>query len=200
MGGVMDRSAILAAARQAIVVDRAATHGAAEASFAAIAGGWNWWLGLGAGPAGINRPGGAVEGGQGPAGLRRGALTPVDVGAMMVIFKLARAAANSGHADNWIDAVGYAACTGEMALAGGQPAAPPVAHGPTDRADAAQATGFEAVDANLGPATLPPWVAVVAQAVSRAPAVVGASAKPKPGSRRVARLTSQTRWTAERCA
>jgi len=35
----MDRSAILAAARQAIVVDRAATHGAAEASFAAIAGG-----------------------------------------------------------------------------------------------------------------------------------------------------------------
>ena len=178
MGGVMDRSAILAAARQAIVGDRAATHGAAEASFAAIAGGWNWWLEI----------------------RRGGALTPVDVGAMMVIFKLARAAANSGHADNWIDAVGYAACTGEMALAGGQPAAPPVAHGPTDRADAAQATGFEAVDANLGPATLPPWVAVVAQAVSRAPAVVGASAKPKPGSRRVARLTSQTRWTAERCA
>jgi len=55
MGGVMDRSAILAAARQAIVVDRAATHGAAEASFAAIAGGWNWWLGRD-GQAGAARP------------------------------------------------------------------------------------------------------------------------------------------------
>ena len=232
MGGVMDRSAILAAARQAIVVDRAATHGAAEASFAAIAGGWNWWLGLGAGPAGINRHGGAVEGGQGPAGLgagpaginrsggaieggqgpaglRRGALTPVDVGAMMILLKLARAAANPGHADNWVDVAGWGALAGELALAAGHP--DPVQAGyddladrrmdqPTMDADVAQVTGLEAAVPDLVPATLPPWVAMVAQAVSRSPAVVGSPAKPKPSPRRVVRLTRQTRWNPERCA
>lgn len=85
----MNRAEILDHARQAITVDRAATHGEAEDCFGLIADLWSADLGV--------------------------PLTAVDVARLMVLFKLARAKGNPEHADSWIDAVGYAAIAGEMA-------------------------------------------------------------------------------------
>ncbi|MAN99921.1 DUF6378 domain-containing protein [uncultured Roseovarius sp.] len=83
------RSAILAAATQAVTVDRAATHGAAEQSFAQIAALWSVRLG--------------VE------------ITPEQVAILLVDLKTVRAWGNPGHFDNWVDIAGYAACGGEVA-------------------------------------------------------------------------------------
>lgn len=85
----MTRSEILDTAKHIINVDRAATHGEAENSFALVAAYWSAHLG--------------VE------------VTARDVAAMMVLFKLARFRGNPGHLDNAIDAVGYAALAGELA-------------------------------------------------------------------------------------
>ena len=88
------RADILDAAKACITVDRAATHGAAEDSFAWIAGHWNWWL---------------------QDKLEPGAsITPYDVAQMMVGFKQARAKGNPAFRDNAIDAVGYSALAGEI--------------------------------------------------------------------------------------
>jgi hypothetical protein len=88
----MNRADILDAAKQAVTVDRAATHGEAENNFAMIAGHWNWWL--------------------------RDKLTaPIDaydVAQMMVGFKQARSKGNRGHPDNPIDGCGYFALAGEI--------------------------------------------------------------------------------------
>ena len=90
----MTRADILDAAKACITVDRAATHGAAEDSFAWIAGHWNWWL---------------------QDKLEPGAsITPYDVAQMMVGFKQARAKGNPAHMDSHCDAVGYAALAGEI--------------------------------------------------------------------------------------
>lgn len=90
----MTRADILDAAKACITVDRAATHGAAENSFAWIAGHWNWWL---------------------QDKLEPGAsITPYDVAQMMVGFKQARAKGNPAFHDNAIDAVGYSALAGEI--------------------------------------------------------------------------------------
>lgn len=90
----MDRGAILNTARDCVTRDRAATHGAAEDSFAWIAGHWNWWL---------------------QDKLEPGAsITPYDVAQMMVGFKQARAKGNPAFNDNAIDAVGYSALAGEI--------------------------------------------------------------------------------------
>jgi hypothetical protein len=89
----MNRSHILETASSHITVDRAHTHGDAEESFTAIAGGWNWWLSIRAG----------------------GELDSHDVAMMMSIFKKARIAGNAGHADNYIDDAGYTAIAGEIA-------------------------------------------------------------------------------------
>ncbi len=43
-------------------------------------------------------------------------LGPVDVGHMMVLMKLARTQSGAVNADDYIDAAGYAACAGEIAL------------------------------------------------------------------------------------
>lgn len=94
----MTRTEILEAARHAVTVDRAATHGAAEDSFDRIARLWAADLGV--------------------------PITGLDVARLMVLFKVARARGNPGHADNWLDMAGYAALAGEMAT--GQPP-PPVA-------------------------------------------------------------------------
>lgn len=88
----MDRKDILATATAYITKDRAATHGNAEDNFAAIADGWEWWLNI----------------------RKGGHLTPHDVAMMMVIFKIARAASNSEHTDNFIDGAGYFALAGEI--------------------------------------------------------------------------------------
>ena len=92
----MTRADILDAAKACITVDRAATHGAAEDSFAWIAGHWNWWL---------------------QDKLEPGAsITPYDVAQMMVGFKQARAKGNPAHGDNFTDGCGYFALAGEIAL------------------------------------------------------------------------------------
>ena len=84
----MRRADILTAAAQAVTVDRAATHGDLEDNFASIAAIWGIRLGC--------------------------AITPAQVAIMMVDLKTVRAWGNPGHADNWIDVAGYAACGGEV--------------------------------------------------------------------------------------
>lgn len=83
------RAEILAAAAQAVTVDRAATHGAAEQSFAQIAALWSVRLG--------------VE------------ITAEQVAILLVDLKTVRAWGNPDHFDNWVDIAGYAACGGEVA-------------------------------------------------------------------------------------
>ena len=85
----MNRTETLDAARQAITVDRAATHGDAENTFGLIAAYWSAHLDC--------------------------VVTAGDVAQLMVLFKVARMKANPGHADNYVDAVGYAAIAGELA-------------------------------------------------------------------------------------
>jgi hypothetical protein len=93
----MNRSDILTTARQAVTVDRAATHGQAENTFGRIARGWDWWL----------------------ASREPGPLTPFDVACMMSIFKLARMAGNPAHQDSAVDLCGYGAIAGEIGSGNG---------------------------------------------------------------------------------
>ena len=88
----MDRSKILDTAKEYVTKDRAATHGSAEDSFGLIACYWSAHLDAGIGPE--------------------------DVAIMMTLMKLARAKANPGHADNWVDGCGYLALGGEIATGG----------------------------------------------------------------------------------
>lgn len=83
------RVAVLDAAKQAITIDRAATHGSAENNFGLIAAYWSAHLDSN--------------------------ITAQDVATMMALFKLARAKSNPGHLDNWVDAVGYSALGAEIA-------------------------------------------------------------------------------------
>ncbi|MBN7755505.1 hypothetical protein JYP46_01595 [Nitratireductor aquimarinus] len=85
----MTRSDILETALQCVTVDRAATHGDAERTFGRIAAIWSARLG--------------VE------------LSEEQVCIMLVDLKTCRAWGNPGHADNWVDMAGYAACGGEIA-------------------------------------------------------------------------------------
>jgi hypothetical protein len=91
--GGATRAAIRDDAKAAVTVDRAATHGAPESSFAQIAAIWSVRLGV--------------------------SLTPAQVAILMIDLKTVRGWNNPGHLDNWIDMAGYAACGGE--LAGGAP-------------------------------------------------------------------------------
>lgn len=83
------RASILDAARDAVLRDRAATHGAVESSFAHLAAVWSVRLGVD--------------------------VTPAQVALMLVDLKVTRAWGNPGHGDNWVDIAGYAACGGEIA-------------------------------------------------------------------------------------
>lgn len=83
------RAAILEDAKAAVTVDRAATHGALESSFAQIAALWSLRLGV--------------------------TVTPAQVAILMIDLKTVRGWTNPGHIDNWIDMAGYAACGGELA-------------------------------------------------------------------------------------
>jgi hypothetical protein len=85
----MNRSEILDTAKEYVTKDRADTHGDAESNFGLIACYWSAHLDVGIGPE--------------------------DVAIMMTLMKLARAKANPGHADNWVDGCGYLACGGEIA-------------------------------------------------------------------------------------
>lgn len=86
------RTKILADAAQAVAVDRAATHGDIEDSFGQIALIWSARLGV--------------------------TISPAQVAILLVDLKTVRAWGNPGHADNWIDIAGYAACGGEIATYG----------------------------------------------------------------------------------
>lgn len=88
----MNRSEILNAAREAVTVDRDATHGDAERNFELIAAYWS---------AHLDTP-----------------VSAADVAVMMTLLKLARIKSNPRHADNWIDGCGYLACGGEIAADG----------------------------------------------------------------------------------
>lgn len=83
------RASILDAARQAVLTDRAATHGALENSFGQLARVWSERVGV--------------------------TITPAQVALMLVDLKVTRAWGNPGHQDNWVDIAGYAACGGEIA-------------------------------------------------------------------------------------
>ena len=85
----MNRAATLEAARQAVTVDRAATHGNLEENFASLAAIWS-------------------------ARLCQ-TVTPEQVAIMLIDLKTVRAWGNPAHADNWIDVAGYAACGAELA-------------------------------------------------------------------------------------
>ena len=85
----MNRSDILTAAKQAVTVDRAATHGKPEVTFGAIARVWSARLGV--------------------------TITPAQVCIMLIDLKTCRAWGNPEHDDNWVDVAGYAACGGELA-------------------------------------------------------------------------------------
>ena len=84
----MNRAEILDTAKAYITVDRANTHGDAEANFGLIAAYWS---------AHLNKN-----------------VTAHDVAVMMTLLKLARAKSNPMHADNAIDAAGYSALAGEI--------------------------------------------------------------------------------------
>jgi hypothetical protein len=89
----MNRTEILETAVSHITVDRAATHGDAEDSFASIAQVWQWWL--------DKRP-------------AHSDLNAFDVAMMMSLLKHARAAGNPRHDDNFVDGAGYLAIAGEL--------------------------------------------------------------------------------------
>lgn len=84
----LTRAAVLARALDAVTRDRAATHGAPEDSFARLAAVWSALLGA--------------------------AVTPAQAALMLAALKVVRGWSNPGHADNWIDLAGYAACGGEL--------------------------------------------------------------------------------------
>jgi hypothetical protein len=83
------RKDILETAQQAVMVDRAATHGDLEQTFGLIAALWS--------------------------GLLEKDVSPAQVALMLSALKIARAWGNPAHEDNWVDLAGYAACGGEMA-------------------------------------------------------------------------------------
>lgn len=85
----MNRADILAIASEIVTRDRAATHGKPEDTFGHIARVWSARLGV--------------------------TVTPAQVCILLADLKSSRAWNNPGHADNWIDLAGYAACGGELA-------------------------------------------------------------------------------------
>lgn len=86
----MTRSDILAAAHHCITQDRQDQYGDAEDSFGLIAAYWSAHLDA--------------------------HVSAHDVAVMMVLLKLARARANPAHADSYVDAAGYSAIAGEIAV------------------------------------------------------------------------------------
>jgi|TARA_R110000744_G_scaffold367386_1_gene476860 capsule polysaccharide export protein KpsE/RkpR len=87
---LVSRADILDTAKQYVTQDRQNTHGKPEDSFSRIAAYWSVYL--------------------------EGEVTSKDVAVMMTMLKLARLDANPTNADNWIDACGYLACGGEIAV------------------------------------------------------------------------------------
>ncbi len=87
----MNRSYILAEAKQCVCGHREQDYGTPENNFQLIADLWNAYMG------------------QGPL------FTPKDVAMLMSLLKIARIRTGTGTADCYIDLAGYAACAGEIA-------------------------------------------------------------------------------------
>ena len=84
----MKRAEVLDDAKQKVTVDRAADHGDMEDNFKTIAAYWSEHLDH--------------------------KVTPIDVGIMMTLLKMAIAKGNPYHQDNYVDGCGYLACAGEL--------------------------------------------------------------------------------------
>ena len=90
------REELLDAASRAVNGVRQGTYGSPESSFRRIAMLWNAYL--------LARGSPFVE------------LSGHDVALMMIQMKTARLMSDSGHADSWIDIIGYGACGGGIAV------------------------------------------------------------------------------------
>lgn len=84
----MNRAECLDGARQVVLRDRNLSYGEPEELFEDIAARWSLTLAT--------------------------TVTPAQVALCMIDLKVARAAANPTHADNWLDIAGYAACGAEI--------------------------------------------------------------------------------------
>ena len=84
------RTHILEQADRCVTVDRNAQYGEPEDNFEIIAKFWSDYLGFG--------------------------IDAHDVGVMMTLFKIARIKGGGVKEDNYVDACGYLACAGEIAL------------------------------------------------------------------------------------
>ena len=90
--GTYTRSNVLDTAKQYVTKDREATHGDMENNFEAIAMLWEQYFSY------------------------EWSFSPTDVAMMMALLKIARLKSNKHNPDNYIDACGYMACAGELAL------------------------------------------------------------------------------------
>lgn len=100
----MHASEILSKAASLVGGDRERTHGDKRANFENVARHWNAYI----------RSIGLREGLR-PQDLDAIELTAADVGAMMVLLKIARTLSGSHNPDDWLDAAGYAGCGGQVA-------------------------------------------------------------------------------------
>ena len=92
----MKRAEILDTAKQYVTKDRDATHGDMENNFEAIAELWESYFN------------------------HEWSFTSTDVAVMMTLLKIARLKSNKSNPDNWVDACGYMACGGELAIKKGR--------------------------------------------------------------------------------
>ena len=88
----MKRAEILDTAKQYVTKDREATHGEMEDNFQSIGMLWEQYFSY------------------------EWSFSPTDVAVMMALLKIARLKSNKDNPDNYIDACGYMACAGELAL------------------------------------------------------------------------------------
>ena len=92
----MKRAEILDTAKQYVTKDRDATHGDMEDNFDSIAELWQIYFN------------------------NEWDFTSTDVAVMMALLKIARLKSNKSNPDNWVDACGYMACGGELAIKKGK--------------------------------------------------------------------------------
>ena len=84
----MKRSEVLSEAMECVCKNREQGYGSPEDNFERISRLWTEYLEC--------------------------AISAKDVAVMMILLKSARIASGSGHADNWVDIAGYAACGAEL--------------------------------------------------------------------------------------
>lgn len=95
------RKSILAEAERCVCTDREQEYGSPESNFGIIAALWEPYI-----RAKCVGPDTGV------------CILPEDVAVLMALLKIGRIVSGQAKADNYIDLAGYAACAGEIALAG----------------------------------------------------------------------------------